>query len=45
MSLLGGTAAGLLAVSAQQTIWRIGMLLPATEDDAEFRVRASGFGF
>jgi putative ABC transport system substrate-binding protein len=44
MALLGGAAATWpVAVRAQQTIRRIGMLLPAAADDAEFQARVGAF--
>ena len=43
IGLLGGAAAWPLPVRAQQTIRRIGMLLPAAADDAEFQTRVAAF--
>jgi putative tryptophan/tyrosine transport system substrate-binding protein len=43
ITLLGGAAAWPLAALAQQTIRRIGMLLPAAADDAEFQTRVGAF--
>jgi putative tryptophan/tyrosine transport system substrate-binding protein len=43
IALLGGAAAWPLAARAQQTIRRIGMLLPAAADDAEFQTRVGAF--
>jgi putative ABC transport system substrate-binding protein len=43
ITLLGGAAAWPLPVRAQQTIRRIGMLLPAAADDAEFQTRVAAF--
>jgi putative ABC transport system substrate-binding protein len=43
ITLLGGAAAWPLPVRAQQTIRRIGMLLPAAADDAEFQTRVGAF--
>ena len=43
VTLLGAAAAWPLAVRAQQTIRRIGMLQPAAADDAEFQTRARAF--
>ena len=40
---LAGAAAWPLAARAQQTIRRIGMLLPATADDPEYQARAGTF--
>jgi putative tryptophan/tyrosine transport system substrate-binding protein len=44
ITLLGcAAAASPLAARAQQTIRRIGMLLPAAADDAEFQTRVGAF--
>ena len=44
LTLIGGAAAALpRAARAQQTIRRIGMLLPAAADDAEFQARVGAF--
>jgi putative tryptophan/tyrosine transport system substrate-binding protein len=43
ITLVGGAAAWPLAARAQQTIRRIGMLLPAAADDAEFQTRVGAF--
>jgi putative tryptophan/tyrosine transport system substrate-binding protein len=44
IALLGGTAAAWpLTGRAQQTIRRVGMLLPAAADDAEFQARVGAF--
>jgi ABC-type uncharacterized transport system substrate-binding protein len=44
LTLIGGAAAALpRAARAQQTIRRIGMLLPAAADDAEFQTRVGAF--
>jgi putative ABC transport system substrate-binding protein len=44
ITLLGGTAAAWpLTARAEQTIRRIGMLLPAAADDAEFQTRVGAF--
>jgi putative ABC transport system substrate-binding protein len=43
ITLISGAAAWPLAARAQQTIRRIGMLLPAAADDAEFRTRVGAF--
>ena len=44
IALLAGTAAMWpLRVRAQQTIRRVGMLLPAAADDAEFQIRVGTF--
>src|SRR4051812_23929590 len=43
MTLLGGAATWPLTARAQQTIRRVGMLLPAAADDAEFQTRVRAF--
>ena len=44
ITVIGGSAAAWpLAARAQQTIRRIGMLLPAAADDAEFQTRVGAF--
>jgi putative ABC transport system substrate-binding protein len=43
ITVIGGAAAWPLPVRAQQTIRRIGMLLPAAADDAEFQTRVAAF--
>jgi ABC-type uncharacterized transport system substrate-binding protein len=44
ITLIGGAAAALpRAARAQQTIRRVGMLLPAAADDAEFQTRVGAF--
>jgi putative ABC transport system substrate-binding protein len=44
VTLLGGAAAARpLVAGAQQTIRRIGMLLPSAADDAEFQIRVGAF--
>ena len=43
LAALGGAATWPLAARAQQTIRRIGMLLPAAADDAEFQIRVGTF--
>jgi ABC transporter substrate binding protein len=43
ITLLGGAAAWPIAARAQQTIRRLGMLLPAAADDAEFQTRVRAF--
>ena len=43
ITLLGGAAAWPLTLHAQQTIRRIGILLPAATDDAEFQARVGAF--
>jgi putative ABC transport system substrate-binding protein len=43
IAALGGVAVWPLAARAQQTIRRIGILLPAAADDAEFQARVGAF--
>ena len=43
ITLLVGAASWPVVARAQQTIRRIGMLLPAAADDAEFQTRAGAF--
>jgi len=43
ITLVGGAVVWPLAAGAQQTIRRVGMLLPAAADDAEFQARVGAF--
>src|SRR5439155_6402892 len=43
ITLVGGAVVWPLAARAQQTIRRVGMLLPAAADDAEFQARVGAF--
>jgi putative tryptophan/tyrosine transport system substrate-binding protein len=40
---MGGAAAWPLAASAQQRMRRVGVLLPASPDDADFQARVGAF--